>query len=158
MRGCLGMGKGSFGKAVRGFMETRHDRPRREKIVVSGTDGSVRRQKVMNQARRRSGGPFILPRVRSFSFCSFPGSLAPEITTRTVLHGPPRRGPFLIPWQIQKRFPDGPGSLRGEPGQSRRRLRFPVARLPGHGQGIFWKSRSRIEGKRGMIAPEGRRS
>ena len=24
MRGCLGMGKGYFGKVVRGFMETRH--------------------------------------------------------------------------------------------------------------------------------------
>ena len=37
------MGEGSFGKAVRGFIETRHDRLGREKIVVSGTDGSVRR-------------------------------------------------------------------------------------------------------------------
>ena len=43
-RGCLGMGKGYFGKAVRGSRETRHDRTRREKIVVSETDGSVRRQ------------------------------------------------------------------------------------------------------------------
>ena len=41
--GCLGMGKGTFAKAVRGLGETRHDRTRREKIVVSGTDGSVRR-------------------------------------------------------------------------------------------------------------------
>ena len=32
--------------------------------------------------------------------CSFPGSLVPEITTRSVLHGPPRRGPFLMPWRI----------------------------------------------------------
>ena len=32
--------------------------------------------------------------------CSFPGSLVPEITARTVLHGPPRRGPFLMPWGI----------------------------------------------------------
>ena len=39
------MGKGYFGKAVRGFTETRHDRLGREKIVVSGTDGSVRRQR-----------------------------------------------------------------------------------------------------------------
>ena len=43
--GCLGMGKGSFGKAVRGSRETRHDRLGREKIVISGTDGSVRRQR-----------------------------------------------------------------------------------------------------------------
>ena len=42
--GCLGMGNGSFGKAVRGLGETRHDRLGREKIVVSGTDWSVRRQ------------------------------------------------------------------------------------------------------------------
>ena len=42
--GCLGMGKGYFEKAVRGFRETRHDRLGTEKIVVSGTDGSVRRQ------------------------------------------------------------------------------------------------------------------
>ena len=39
--GCLGMGKGSFGKAVRGSGETRHDRLGREKIVISGTDGVV---------------------------------------------------------------------------------------------------------------------
>ena len=43
MRGCLGIGKGSFGKAFRGSRGTRHDRLGREKIVVSGTDGSVRR-------------------------------------------------------------------------------------------------------------------
>ncbi len=36
---------GGYGKVVRGFMETRHDRLGREKIVVSGTDGSVRRHK-----------------------------------------------------------------------------------------------------------------
>ena len=43
----------------------------------------------------------------------------PEITERTVLHGPPRRGLFLMPWRIlacQRRFPDGPGSRRGKPG------------------------------------------
>ena len=91
--GCLDIGKGYFGKFVRGSGETRHDRLGREKIVVSGMDGSVRRQ-----------------------LCSFPGSIAPEITTTTVIHGPPWRGPFLIPWRIQKRFPNGPGSLRGEPG------------------------------------------
>ena len=44
--GCLGMGKGSFGKAVRGSRETRHDRTRREKIVVSETDGVVWRHLV----------------------------------------------------------------------------------------------------------------
>ena len=33
------MGKGYFGKAVRGFMETRHDRLGREKIVISGRMG-----------------------------------------------------------------------------------------------------------------------
>ena len=38
-----GHDKGYFGKAVRERRETRHDRPRREKIVISGTDGSVRR-------------------------------------------------------------------------------------------------------------------
>ena len=42
--GCLGMGKGSFEKTIRGSRETRHDRTRREKIVVSETDASVRRQ------------------------------------------------------------------------------------------------------------------
>ncbi len=35
------MGKGYFEKVVRGRRETRHDRTRREKIVVSETDGVV---------------------------------------------------------------------------------------------------------------------
>ena len=45
MRGGLGMGKGYFEKVVRGFRETRYDRLGTEKIVVSGTDGSMRRHK-----------------------------------------------------------------------------------------------------------------
>ena len=42
-------------------------------------------------AKARAGMIFPL------ALCSFPGSIAPEITTRTVLHGPPRRGPFSMP-------------------------------------------------------------
>lgn len=36
----------------------------------------------------------LFPEAMADTLCSFPGSIFPEITTRTVLHGPPRRGLF----------------------------------------------------------------
>ena len=46
------------------------------------------------ECREKHASHILFPEAMADTLCSFPGSIAPEITTRTVLHGPPRRGPF----------------------------------------------------------------
>ena len=72
------MGKGSFEKTIRGSRGTRHDRLGREKIVVSGTDGSVRRHPspaypgYRKQARLPQSGAFLFALGTFAGKCSQP--------------------------------------------------------------------------------------
>ena len=102
-------------------------------------------------AKARAGMIFPL------ALCSFPGSISPEITTRTVLHGPPRRGLFLFLGEFKNASQAGPDRFVASPDNQDGACVFPRIGCLTLARGILEKSLA-DRGKRGMIALEGRRS